>query len=133
MPRAGIRIKLAAATAMPRTLVSGCSRPAMLRTDSTATYGASTKNWSATSFCARRSAASEWMRPPLKRQMMTTLATPSITESRPKPTRAIEPARIPAPIASAPSVAIQPRLIQDSRRARPTSRVHSALPGGAGA
>ena len=52
------------------------------------------KNWMATSFCARCSAVWDITREPVKRQMMITLAKPSIAESRPKPTSAIEPAMI---------------------------------------
>ena len=48
--------------------------------------------------------------------MMITLATPSITESRPKPTSAIEEATMPAVIATAPSIVIQPSESQESRR-----------------
>jgi hypothetical protein len=55
----------------------------------------------------------------VKRQMMMTLAKPSIAESRPKPIRAIEPARMPAAIATAPSMVIQ---ISDSHESSFTRR-----------
>ena len=58
---------------------------------------------------------------PVKRQMMITLAKPSIAESSPKPTSAIEPATIPAPIATAPSTVIQASDSQESSRTRPAS------------
>jgi hypothetical protein len=48
--------------------------------------------------------------------MMIMLATSSITESRPKPTKAIEEARTPAVLATAPSMVIQPSESQASRR-----------------
>ena len=54
--------------------------------------------------------------------MMTTLAKPSITESSPKPTRATDPATIPAAIATAPSIDIHTRLSHDSAFARRASR-----------
>src|SRR5687767_13910211 len=75
----------------------------------------------ATSFWARCSAACENIRPPVKRQTMTRLASPSITESRPKPIRAIELAARPATIAIPPSAVIKPSESQESsltRRAR---------------
>ena len=53
--------------------------------------------------------------------MMITLAKPSIAESSPKPTSAIEPATIPAPIATAPSIVIQASDSQESSRTRPAS------------
>ena len=81
----------------------------------------------ATSFWARSSAAWESRRWPVKRQTITRLATPSIAESMPKPISAIEPARIPAVIAMAPSAPIQTRLSQDSARARRAAASHSAL------
>ena len=49
----------------------------------------------ATSFCARCSAVCDITREPVKRQMMITLAKPSMAESRPKPTSAIEPGHDP--------------------------------------
>jgi hypothetical protein len=55
------------------------------------------------------------------RQMMITLAKPSIAESSPKPTSAMELATIPAAIATAPSTVIHARDSHDSsftRRAR---------------
>ena len=54
------------------------------------------KNWIATSFCARSSAACERRRVPVKRQMITTLAKRSIAESMPKPMNATDPASTPA-------------------------------------
>ena len=87
------------------------------------------KNWIATSFWARRSAACEWIRAPVKRQMITTLAAPSIPESRPKPISAIEPAAIPATIAIPPSRPIQIRLSQDSALARRAACSQSAAGG----
>ena len=106
---------------MPTALTSGCSPPASARTDSTATYGASRKNWAATSCCARRSALADITREPVKRQMMITLAKPSTAESSPKPISAIEPATIPAPIATAPSMLIAPSDSHDSSRTRRAS------------
>jgi hypothetical protein len=58
---------------------------------------------------------------PVKRQMMMRLATPSIAESSPKPTSAIEETAIPAVIAIAPSTVIQPSESQESRRTRRAS------------
>jgi hypothetical protein len=52
---------------------------------------------------------------------MIRLATPSTTESRPKPTSATEEARIPAVIATAPSIVIQPRESHDRSRTRRAS------------
>jgi hypothetical protein len=89
--------------------------------DSTPTYGASRKNPTATSRCARCSAACENTRWPLKRQTMMMLAKPSIAESNPKPTRAMEPAVTPAAIATAPSTVIHASESHDrslTRRAR---------------
>ena len=57
----------------------------------------------------------------VKRQTMIRLATPSTTESRPKPTSAIEEAIIPAVIAMAPSTVIKPSENQDKRRTRRAS------------
>jgi hypothetical protein len=42
----------------------------------------------------------------VKRQTMTTLAKPSMAESIPKPIKAMDPATIPAMIATAPSSAM---------------------------
>ena len=84
--------------------------------------GASRKNWIATSFWARSSAACEWIRAPVKRQMMIALAKPSIAESSPKPTSAIDPATMPDTIAIVPSAPIQARLSHDSRRTRRAAR-----------
>ena len=53
--------------------------------------------------------------------MMITLAKPSIAESRPKPTSAIEPAAMPAPMATPPSTVIHASDSQDSSRTRPAS------------
>ena len=53
--------------------------------------------------------------------MMITLAKPSIAESSPKPTSAIEPASIPATIATTPSTLIAPSDNHESRRTRPAS------------
>jgi hypothetical protein len=50
--------------------------------------------------------------------MMITLAKPSIAESRPKPTSAIEPAMIPAASATMPSTLIAASESQDSSRTR---------------
>ena len=58
---------------------------------------------------------------PVKRQMMITLAKPSIAESRPKPTSAIEPAMMPAPIATTPSTLIAPSDSHDSSFTRGAS------------
>jgi hypothetical protein len=46
--------------------------------------------------------------------MMIALAKPSIAESRPKPTSAIEPATIPATIATAPSMPMAASESHDS-------------------
>ena len=75
----------------------------------------------ATSCWARCSAACENTRRPVKRQMMITLAKPSIAESSPKPTSAIEPATMPATIATAPSTVIQASDSQESSRTRAAS------------
>ena len=107
---------------MPTQLSSGRSPPIRARSDSTATYGASRKNWTATSFCARRSALAENIRWPVKRHTMITLAKPSIALSRPNPIKAIDEAAAPAAIATAPSTVIQARLSHDSVRARWASR-----------
>jgi hypothetical protein len=48
----------------------------------------------------------ESVRPPVKRHTITTEAKPSMAESMPKPIRAIDPATIPAPIATTPSIAM---------------------------
>ena len=80
--------------------------------------GARRKNWIATSFWARCSAVWDITREPVKRQMMITLAKPSTAESSPKPTSAIEPARMPATIATTPSTLIAPSDSQDSSRTR---------------
>ena len=106
---------------MPSQLTSGRSPVINLCTASNAMYGASRKNWAATSFCARRSAACEWMREPLKRHTMTPLANPSMAESMPNPTSAIEPASTPATIATVPSAPIQTRLIHESCLTRRTA------------
>ena len=94
---------LDAASAMPTTLSSACELVTSARTASTPTYGASRKNWTATSFCALCSALAERVREPVNRQTITTLAKPSIAESIPKPIRAMDPATMPAPTATAPS------------------------------
>ena len=72
----------------------------------------------ATSFWARCSAVWDITREPVKRQMMITLAKPSIAESRPKPTSAIEPAMMPATIATTPSTLIAPSESHDSSLTR---------------
>ncbi len=54
--------------------------------------------------------------------MMITDASPSIAESRPNPISAIEPATIPAPIATAPSTVIHASESHDSSFTRPASR-----------
>ena len=87
------------------------------------------KNWMATSFCARCSAAWDSTREPVKRQMMMTLANPSIAESRPKPTSAIEPAMTPATSATTPSTLITPSDSQDSSRTRAASSAVAVLRG----
>jgi hypothetical protein len=51
---------------------------------------------------------------PVKRQMMIMLAKPSIAESSPKPISAIEPARMPARIATKPSTLIAASESHDS-------------------
>ena len=62
MPSTGMTITLEIASPIPTQLSSGRSPPISARTDSTATYGASRKNWTATSFCARCSARAENIR-----------------------------------------------------------------------
>ena len=64
------------------------------------------KNWIATRRWARCSACSECRRLPVKRQTITRLAKPSIAESIPNPTSAIDPATSPAASATAPSTAM---------------------------
>jgi len=59
--------------------------------------------------------------PARKAPDMITLAKPSIAESRPKPTSAIEPAAIPAPIATPPSTVIHASDNQESAFTRPAS------------
>jgi hypothetical protein len=66
------------------------------------------------------------MREPEKRQTTMKLASPSIAESRPKPTSAIEPATMPAATATVPSMQSQPRLVQASSFASRASGSHSA-------
>jgi hypothetical protein len=84
-------------------------------------YGARRKNCTATSRWARSSAACENTRWPVKRQMMITLAKPSIAESSPNPTSAIEPAARPAAMATAPSTVIHASDSHESSRTRPAS------------
>ncbi len=55
----------------------------------------------------------------MKRQMMITLAKPSIAESSPKPTSAIEPATMPAAMATAPSTVIHASDSHESSFTRP--------------
>jgi hypothetical protein len=114
---------------IPTQLTSGRSPPSSARIDSIPTYGASTKNWTATSFWARVSAASENIRVPVKRQMMMVLAKPSTALSRPKPISATEPAAMPATMATAPSIVIQPRLSQESSLTLPARRAYWSRPG----
>lgn len=121
IPSSGMRITEPAASPIPTQLVSGCAPPASVRTDSNATYGARMKNWIATSRCARVSAACEKVRAPVKRQTITRLATPSTTESRPKPISAIEDATIPETIATPPSTLIHASDSHDSCRTRRAS------------
>src|SRR5262245_26104784 len=59
---------------------------------------------------------------------MTKPASDSISESKPKPMSAIEPAAIPAPSAIANSTACQAFPPQASRRARRTSRARRSAP-----
>jgi hypothetical protein len=80
------------------------------------------KNWAATSTCARRSARSERMRDSENRQMITTLAAPSMALSSPNAIRAIEPAITPATIATAPSMPSQTRLSQEREQPGAPSR-----------
>jgi hypothetical protein len=61
--------------------------------------------------------------------MIIALAKPSIAPSMPKPTRAIEPAAMPAMIATAPSTVIQSRLSQDRSLTRRASRSYSTRGG----
>ena len=94
---------LDAASAMPSRLTSGRSPSMRAWTDSKPTYGASTKNWMATSFCARCLGRLGEHPAPVKRQTMIALAKPSIAESIPKPISATEPAMMPARMAIVPS------------------------------
>ncbi len=55
---------------------------------------------------ARSSALWERVREPVKRQTITTLAKPSMAESMPNPIRAMDPATMPATMATTPSRAI---------------------------
>lgn len=66
------------------------------------------------------------MRDPVKRQITTTLAKPSIALSKPKPTSAIDPAAAPAATPTAPSTVIQPRLSHDRSRTRRIDDMPSA-------
>ncbi len=81
------------------------------------------KNWIATSFCARVSAAWENVREPVKRHTMMRLARPSITESRPNPISAIEEATMPEMIATAPSTLM---IASDAHESSRTRRASSA-------
>ena len=83
--------------------------------------GRAGRTGSATSFCARCSAAWENMRAPVKRQMMMTLAKPSIAESRPKPTSAIEAATMPAAMRDG-------ALDGHPRERQPRQQPHAAAP-----
>jgi hypothetical protein len=56
---------------------------------------------------------------------MTRLAKPSMNESRPKETSAIEPARIPAVKAMTPSAPIQASDSHESQRALRAASCHS--------
>ena len=60
----------------------------------------------ATAFCARRSAVWDRVRVPVNRHTMMIDASPSMTESRPKPSSATDPAMIAAITAMAPSAAM---------------------------
>ena len=73
------------------------------------------------------SAACECSREPVKRQTMTRLAKPSMKESSPKETSAIEPAAMPAVSAMTPSAPIQASESQESRRALRAASCHSRL------
>ena len=64
----------------------------------------------------------EWMLAPVKRQTMMAEANPSIAESMPNPTSAIDPATTPAMIAILPSAYIHTRLSHDSCFTRRTAR-----------
>jgi len=74
--------------------------------------------WNSTIFCASRSAFADWMRTPVKRQMMAKLATASMAQSRPQPIKATEFAVSPAVMPIAPSAASQATVSQDSSRFR---------------
>jgi hypothetical protein len=71
------------------------------------------------------------MRAAAKRQRTMTPAADSISESAPKPTRAIEDAARPARIAIAASTTCHPRPSQASARARRTRAERSSAAGGA--
>jgi hypothetical protein len=64
-------------------------------------------------------------RQPVKRQTITRLANPSITESSPNEMSAIDPASTPAVIAIAPSAPIQASESQESWRALLAAACHS--------
>ncbi len=66
------------------------------------------------------------MRSPVKRQMMTTLAIPSIVLSRPYPISATEFAGMPAVTPIAPSAVIHARLSQEISLTRLISTARSA-------
>ena len=80
----------------------------------------------ATSFWARCSAVWDITREPVKRQMMITLAKPSIAESRPKPTSAIEPAMMPATSATIALDAHHPER-EPRQQPHPTGELAVAL------
>src|SRR5436309_8255521 len=83
--------------------------------------GSEQKKLAPTSFWARRSAASDDSRPPVKRQITIALAAPSIAESSPNPVSATLPAIRPTITPTVPSAVIHTRLNQDSSLARRTS------------
>jgi hypothetical protein len=84
---------------------------------SNAMYGASSQKLTATAFCARRSAVSDSIRDPVKRQTTIALASPSMPLPSAQPTSAIEPAAKPAIRPITPSAAIQASDAQASQRA----------------
>src|SRR6516162_1015466 len=127
-PSHGHKMTVLAVSAMPSHEVSAAAPSIKVSIASAATYGASRKKLTPTHFCARRSARSEIVRVPVKRQMTMTLARPSIALSRPKATKAIDPAKIPAITPTVPSIPSQTSVNVASSLARRAKRNHDGLP-----
>ncbi|MGB0097263.1 MAG: hypothetical protein WBP81_32590 [Solirubrobacteraceae bacterium] len=114
-------------TAAPGQLTCGCERSASARMPSKTRYPASTAKHPAITCCARRSAASLWLRTPPNRQITALAEASSISESRPNPNSATAPATSAAMIATAASSTIHPILSHDSTLARRTRRERSTV------